>query len=126
MLFTWESTELALKGGYLNPARNNPDPSLHFAWAATQPCEIMRDDLMEKYDLQFDHLSAQTTGAALAANFYAETSVRLNSWGADFGSQTENSLDGSVQETWARAATLADLKRETEQRVRILFESSYL
>jgi hypothetical protein len=85
MLFTWESTELALKGGYLNPARNNPDPSLHFAWAATQPCEIMRDDLMEKYDLQFDHLSAQTTGAALAANFYAETSVRLNSRGADFG-----------------------------------------
>lgn len=117
MLFTSESLYLARLGGYTHPNRNSIDPALHHAFAVSVPVERVRDDLIDKYQLQMDRLTAGPRARA-----YTDICVRLNSFGVDFGSISANWLEHGMHEDWALHQTAQSLKDQLVMRVQRLFE----
>ncbi len=120
VVFTSESVYLAELGGYANPARNSVDPSVHHGWAAAQSLDTVRDDLIEKYNLQFDRLAADIT---TVAGLYGAVSVRLNAFAVDFGSALANSSDINVHVNWALTVGVQYVKDETARRIRVMFDA---
>lgn len=90
--FTNESLHLAKLGGYTNPARNSPVPSVHMQWALSVHFATVIEDIKEKYHLQFDRLyDNRDKGEFL--DFCSDSSARLASWGVGYTSRLKPSVD---------------------------------
>lgn len=120
ILFTSEAVYLAQRGGYQLATRNDASPANQRAWAEANSLTAIRDELKERYRLQYLHQAATTT-IANVADFYAGVSIRLNAFGVDFGSVAANSPDLSVHQNWAMNVPAQSLIDETIRRVTAMF-----
>lgn len=125
MVYTRESVEVARLAGFTNSAAStdssvNPDDHRSWARAIGTTLSECRDDLVGKYHQQVDHQHA--LGPGRAASFYADTCLRLNAFGVDFGSASANWQQYQLHHDWAMQARKVDIKDALAGRVRRLWD----
>lgn len=123
--FAAESVHLSSWAQWVNPARDNRDPSSHLRWALGQQRETVIADLIEKYDLAL-HYQYKQRGSAGIKECYAYHSARLATWAAGAGLVDEKPEMTYFEAEAARLRSLADteeawvslLIKDIQQRVR--------
>jgi hypothetical protein len=118
-VFTAESVYLARLGGFTDPGANVTRSEAHLDWARGQPADVVVDNLVWKYTLQFDRQARAS--AAAAQRFYGEASARLASYGADLGDAGANLKESGPHVEWARHHSSDAQRQSIEQKVRALF-----
>jgi hypothetical protein len=119
-IYAEENVYLGRLGGYGNedPRANSTDRDVHLNWAKEQTAADLTAKLLNKYLYQFD-LQARK-GKPSGANFYADSSVRLASYGIDMGNRASNSRDRTPHFEWAKQQTDQKLRETLEVKIRAL------
>jgi hypothetical protein len=117
-VFAAESAFLGGLGGYADPGARSTRKEDHLAWARKQSAHVVAENLVKKYLFQFDRQAR--LGKASADRFYADASARFASWGIDLGDRGANLREAQPHLQWARKQTVARLREEIEQKLRVL------
>jgi hypothetical protein len=96
--FTAESVQLAVRGGYANPARNVAEPRLHRDWSTSEPVQSVIRDLAHKSCEQFQR--AVSASEDEAVQYGAEVAARYASWG---GQPPDGRIRPAVPGQWQDA-----------------------
>lgn len=123
-IFATESVFLGRLGGYRTEAgANSVNEQDHLQFAARQTNLQLIQNLVSKYQAQFDLQAAK--GLAAAQNFYADASARLASYGIELGDAGSNLRERQAHLDWAQRQTPQKMREAIGEKVTVLLTGAF-
>jgi hypothetical protein len=104
-----------------NPGRDSRDFEAHLAWARRQDGEVLRRELIEKFN-RLAQIKAESGQEALA-DWYAQVCTHWSQFNVDFGNPGTNSTDPEQHFRWAVSQPVDVIRQQLQMRVEMIIDS---